>query len=92
MLFSIVNRYIKDKERFNLIWSIKNSGEVLEKLATRDINATSLSTYDFSTLYTTLPQNLNTDTLIDLIERAFDRDRSPYLANNDENTFYFSNP
>ena len=39
----------------NLFWSIKNSGEILDKLKARDFNATSLSTYDFSTLYTTLP-------------------------------------
>ena len=39
----------------NLIWSIKNSGEVLNKLKSRGFRATSLSTYDFSTLYTTLP-------------------------------------
>ena len=41
----------------NLFWSIKNSGEILDKLKARDFNATSLSTYDFSTLYTTLPHN-----------------------------------
>ena len=45
----------------NLFWSIKNSGEILDKLKTRDFNATSLSTYDFSTLYTTLPHNLFKD-------------------------------
>ena len=37
----------------NLLWSIKNSGEVLYKLKSRGFRATSLSTYDFSTLYTT---------------------------------------
>ena len=52
----------------NLFWSIKNSGEILDKLKARDFNATSLSTYDFSTLYTTLPHNLIKDKLIDLIE------------------------
>ena len=31
-------------------WSIKNSGGILDKLKARDFNATSLSTYDFSTL------------------------------------------
>ena len=36
----------------NLFWSIKNSGEIVDKLKARDFNATSLSTYDFSTLYT----------------------------------------
>ena len=34
------------------VWSIKNSGEVLNKLKSRVFRATSLSTYDFShTLY-----------------------------------------
>ena len=64
----------------NLLWSIKNSGEILDKLKARDFNATSLSTYDFSTLYTTLPHNLINDKLIDLIERTFQREGSPYLA------------
>ena len=36
----------------------KNSGEVLSKLKCRGFHATSLSTYDFFTLYTTLPHNL----------------------------------
>ena len=36
-----------------LFWSIKNLSEILDKLKARDFNATSLSTYDFSTLYTT---------------------------------------
>ena len=31
----------------NSFWSIKNSGEILDKLKARDFNATSLSTYDF---------------------------------------------
>ena len=57
-------------ERFgkNLFWSIKNSGEFLDKLKARDFNATSLSTYDCSTIYTTLPHNLIKDKLIDLID------------------------
>ena len=50
----------------NLFWSIKNSGEVLNKLNSRGFRATSLSTYDFSTLYTTLPHNLIKEKLINL--------------------------
>ena len=71
----------------NLFLSIKNSGEILDKLKARDFNATSLSTYDFSTLYATLPHNLIKDKLIDLIERTFQREGSPYLAYNDRNAF-----
>ena len=42
----------------NMFWPIKNSGEVLSKLKDIGYQATSLSNYDFSTLYTTLPHNL----------------------------------
>ena len=51
---------------------------------------TNLSTYDVSTLYTTLPHNLIKDKLIDLIERTFQREGSPYLACNDRNAFFTS--
>ena len=51
-------------------WSIKNSCEVLNKLKFRGFLASSLSTYDFCTLYTTLPYNLIKDKLVDLIERT----------------------
>ena len=43
-----------------------------------------------STLYTTLPHNLIKDKLIDLIERTFNRDGSPYLACNDRNAPFTS--
>ena len=72
----------------NLFWSIKNSSEILDKLKAINFNATILSTYDFSTLYTTLPHNLIKDKLIDLIERTFQREGSPYLACNDRNAFF----
>ena len=57
----------------NWFWPIKNSGEVLNKLKCRGFRATSLSTYDFSTLYTTLPHNLIKEKLLDLIEWTFKR-------------------
>ena len=57
----------------NWFWSIKNSGEVLSKLKCRGFRATSLSTYDFSTLYTTLPHNLIKEKLFDLIDWTFKR-------------------
>ena len=71
-------------------WPIKNAGEILDKLKARDFNTTSLSTYDCSTLYTTLPDYLIKDKLIDLIERTFQREGSPYLAWNDRNAFFTS--
>ena len=47
-----------ERSRKNMFLSIKNSGEVLSKLKSRGLRATSLFTYDFSTFYTTLPNNL----------------------------------
>ena len=81
---------VYERSAKNLFWSIKNSGEILDKLKARDFNATSLSTYDFSTLNTTLPHNLIKDKLINLIERIFKREGSPYLACNDRNAFFAS--
>ena len=43
----------------------------------------------FSTLYTTLPHNLIKDKLIDLIEKTFQREGSPYLACNGRNAFFY---
>ena len=61
----------------NLFWSI-----ILNKLKTRGFRATSLSTYDFSTLFTTLPHNLIKEKLINLIEWTFKREGSSYIACN----------
>ena len=67
----------------NMFWPIKNSGEVLSKLKDIGYQATSLSTYDFSTLYTTLPHNLIKEKLLDLIERTFyKKEGELYLACN----------
>ena len=74
----------------NLFWSIKNSGEILNKLKSRGFLASGLSTYDFSTLYTTLPRNLIKEKLTELIEQTFNREGSLYLACNDKNAFFTS--
>ena len=51
-----------------------------------------MSIYDFSTLYTTLPNNLIKDKLFDLIERAFKKiyknEGTLYLACNDKKAFF----
>ena len=42
----------------NMFCAIKNSNEVLSKLKDIGYQATGLSSYECSTLYTTLPHNL----------------------------------
>ena len=69
----------------SLFWSIKNSGEILNNLKSRGFLESSLSTFDFSTLYTTLPHNLIKEKLTELIEQTFNRGGSLYWACNDKN-------
>ena len=95
-LTAIKNHVIKycttvyERNGKNLFWSIKNSGEILNKLKSRGFLASGLSTYDFSTLYTTLPHNLIKEKLTELIEQTFNREGSLYLACNDKNAFFTS--
>ena len=56
----------------------------------RGFLASGLSTYDFSTLYTTLPHNLIEEKLTELIEQTFNREGSLYLACNNKNAFFTS--
>ena len=74
----------------NLFWSVKNSGEILNKLKCKGLLASSVSTYDFSTLFFTLPHNLIKENLTELIERSFNRDCSLYLACNEKRAFVTS--
>ena len=56
----------------------------------RGFLASGLSTYDFSTLYSTLSHNLIKEKLTELIEQKFSRECSLYLACNDKNAFFIS--
>ena len=76
----------------NLFWSIKNSNEILDKIQSRRNLASSISTYDFSTLYTTLPHNLIKDKLTKLIEKTFARENKPILACNASRAFFTDEP
>ena len=74
-----------------MFWPIKHSGEVFNKLKDIRYQATSLSTYEFSTLYSTLPHNLIKEKLLDLIERTFyKKEGKIYLACNDKKAFFTS--
>ena len=59
-------------------------------MKSRGFRASSLSTYDFSTLYTILLHNHIKDKLVDLIERTFQREGFLYIACNDKNAFFIS--
>ena len=50
----------------NLFWYITNFGKVLDTFKAGDFNATTLSTYDYSTLYTTLSHICISSFLLDM--------------------------
>ena len=77
-----------ERKGINMFWSIKNSTEILNKVKTKVFQASTISTYDFSTLYTTLPHNLIRSHLADLIENTFRREEVLYLACNEEHAFF----
>lgn len=72
----------------HLFWSIKNSGEILDKFKINNFQASTVSTYDFSTLYTTLPHKLINDKLISLIQKTFAREKVTFLACNSNKAFF----
>ena len=79
-----------EREGINYFSSIKNSNEILNKLKTKGFQASTISAYDFSTLYTTLPHNLIRNQLVDLIENTFRREEVLYLVCNEERAFFAS--
>ena len=84
MSLNIAQLFMKEMEK--IFWSIKNSSEILIKFKSRGFLASGLSTYDFSTLYTTLPHTLIKEKLTELIEQ----EGSLYLACNDKNAYLTS--
>ena len=79
---------VYERDGINCFWSIKNSNEVLNKFKSKNFQASKLSTYDFSTLYTMLPHHLIKDKLINLINQTFIRENTQYLACNEECAFF----
>ena len=52
----------------NYFWSIKNSSEVIEKLRLRNFQGSQVSSFDFSTLYTSLPHDLTNAKVLSLVK------------------------
>ena len=61
-------------------WSIDNSSECLNKI--KNINAKSVHTFDFSTLYTNLPLDDIHDKLTQLIKKMYKNANSEYILVN----------
>ena len=75
----------------NYFWSVKNSLEVLEKLQTIKRPVTAIDSYDFSTLYTTLPHNLIKSKLGQLIKWSFSFSGLQFICCNKKQGFFWKN-
>ena len=72
----------------NYFWSIKNSGDVIDKFKSINFKAESISSYDFSNMYTTLPHEKIKDRLSKLIKWCFDREGKTFLCTSETKGFF----
>ena len=72
----------------NYFWSIKNSSEVIEKLRLRNFQGSQVSSFDFSTLYTSLPHDLIKAKVLSLVTWCFNRESKTYLCTSDKAGFF----
>ena len=71
----------------NYVWSKENSFKVLNKIKTLP-NVKNLSTYDFSTLYTSLSDQQIKEKINGLIKWTFKRESKSYLVTNEHKSFF----
>ena len=74
----------------NLFWSIDNSLEVINAIKSKRNMVSEINTFDFSTLYTSLPLHLVKNKLIGLIEKTFAREKTTFIVVS-RNKAFFSN-
>ena len=68
--------------------SVKNSLEILDKLQAFEKPFETVDSYDFSTLYTTLPHYLIKPKFSYLIEWCFDKTNHKYICCSRERSFF----
>ena len=90
----VENYHLKAKflSNYNKFWVIQNSEPILESIAriNKKNNAKSISTFDFSTLYTKLPHNKLIKELSDIIEFVFDAGSSKYIVISEYGKVYWA--
>jgi len=77
-----------ENSSINYFWSVKNSLDVLDKLQSVQVPFTTIDSYDFSTLYTSLPHTLIKEKFAYLINWSFKKSGSSYICCNKYNSFF----
>ena len=69
--FNLSYRYTDDLVSFNNMWILKNSTNLLSSLSHLGVHrATTIQTFDFSTLYTSIPHDLLRSLMYNIINNA----------------------
>ena len=78
---------ILERTGVNNMWIINNSLNVIHTLEDKQLAIKNLSSWDFSTLYTSLPHAKLKTQLHDLLERVFNTRGKSFIATNNFRTF-----
>ena len=79
---------IRERTGVNSIWIINNSMDVIRALEEKQLSLTHVSTWDFSTPYTSLPHAQLKNQLHDLLERVFHTKGKSFIATNSFRTIW----
>ena len=79
---------IRERTGINCMWIITNSLDVIRALEEKQLSLNHVSTWDFSTLYTSLPHAQLKKQLHDLLERVFNTKGKSFIATNNFRTFW----
>ena len=79
---------IRERTGVNSMWIINNSLDVIRTLEEKQLSLTHVSTWDFSTLYTSLPHARLKNQLHDFLERVFHTKGKSFIATNSFRTFW----
>ena len=79
---------IRERTGDNSMWIINNSLDVIRTLEEKQLSLTHVSTWDFSTLYTSLPHARLKNHHHDLLERVFHTKGKSFIATNPFRTFW----
>lgn len=78
----------------NRMWILENSLQLKQRIfeSNETMNATHISTWDFSTLYTTIPHGLLKDCIKELISFSYKTNRRAFIAVNNFRAFWSEKP
>ena len=79
---------IRERTGINCMWIITNSLDVIRALEEKQLSLNHVSTWNFSTLYTSLPHAQLKKQPHDLLERVFNTKGISFIATNNFRTFW----